>query len=79
MVQVRFPIGERDSSLLRSIQTGSGSHRCSYLIGIDDFTLGDQLPGREDDHSTPSSGEVKNHGAILPLPPYVFMGFNLKE
>jgi hypothetical protein len=29
---------------------------------------GVKLPGREADHSFPSSGEVKNGGAIPPLP-----------
>jgi hypothetical protein len=29
--------------------------------------------GREADHSPPSSAEVKKSGAILSLPPYVFM------
>jgi hypothetical protein len=32
-----------------------------------------ELPGREADHSPPSSAEVKNGGDIPPLPPYVFM------
>jgi hypothetical protein len=32
-------------------------------------------PGREADHSPPSSVEVKMHGAIPPLPPYGFMAW----
>lgn len=28
-------------------------------------------PGREDNHSSPSSAEVKNDGVISPLPPYL--------
>jgi hypothetical protein len=32
------------------------------------ISLGVERPGREDDHSPPSSVKVKNGGAILPLP-----------
>jgi hypothetical protein len=32
------------------------------------FSAGVKRPGREDDHSPPSSAEVKNGGAIPPLP-----------
>jgi hypothetical protein len=34
---------------------------------------GAKRQGREADHSPPSSAEVKNGGAMPPLPPYVFM------
>jgi hypothetical protein len=33
--------------------------------------LGARQPGRKADHSSPSSVEAKNGGAIFPLPPYV--------
>jgi hypothetical protein len=42
-----------DSSLLHSVQTGSGAHPASYPIG-------------SEGHSPPSSAEVKSGGAILP-------------
>jgi hypothetical protein len=38
---------------------------------------GVQRPGREADHSLPSSAKVKMHGAIHPLPPYVFTAWFL--
>jgi hypothetical protein len=31
---VRLPVGERDVSLLHSVQTGSGVHPASYPMGI---------------------------------------------
>jgi hypothetical protein len=34
---------------------------------------GEKRQGREADHSSPSSAEVENGGAIPPLPRYVFM------
>jgi hypothetical protein len=53
----------QDFSLLYSVQTGSGAHTASY-------------PEREADHSLPSSADVKNDGAIPPLP-HMFLGYNL--
>jgi hypothetical protein len=38
-----------------------------------EISPGVKQPGREDDHSHPSSAEVKNCEAIPPLPPHVFM------
>jgi hypothetical protein len=37
------------------------------------LSLGLKRPGREADHSPPSSSEVKNTGSYTPLPQYVFM------
>jgi hypothetical protein len=39
------------------------------------LSLGVKRPGHESDHSLPSSGEVKNTGAILSLPQYAFMAW----
>jgi hypothetical protein len=36
--------------------------------GTGDDSLRVKRPGREADHSLPSSGEIKNSGAIPPLP-----------
>jgi hypothetical protein len=36
------------------------------------LSLGVRQPGREADHSPPSSAEVKMRGAIPPLPQYAF-------
>jgi hypothetical protein len=69
---VRFFAGARDFSLLHSVQTGSGVHPASYPNGTVGFSPGVKRQGREADHSPPSSAEVKNGGAIPPLP-YVYM------
>jgi hypothetical protein len=56
-ILVWFLGGARYCSLVHSVQTGSGAH-----------PPGVKRMGREDDHSPPSRSEVKNGGAILPLP-----------
>jgi hypothetical protein len=33
MARVLFPAGARDCSLFHNVQTGSGAHRVSYLMG----------------------------------------------
>jgi hypothetical protein len=54
----------RDLSLLQSVQTVSGAHPSSYPMGT-----GRVMRARcEAHHSPPSSVEVKNGGAIPPLP-----------
>jgi hypothetical protein len=55
-------------SLLYNIQTGSGAHPASYPIVSGTLTLGVKKPGREADHSPPSSAKAKNGGGIPPLP-----------
>jgi hypothetical protein len=57
---VPFPAGEIYFSVLHSIQTGSGVHPASYPVNI--------RPQYEADHSSASSAEVKNGGAVFPLP-----------
>jgi hypothetical protein len=43
------------------VQTGSGAHPASYPMGTGgSFPGGKGRPGREADHSPPSSAEVKN-------------------
>jgi len=42
------------------IQTGSEARPASYPMGTGDTVLGLQRPGREADHSTSSSAEVKS-------------------
>jgi hypothetical protein len=53
--------------LLHSIQTGPGAHPASYPMGAGGSFLGKQ-PGCEADILPPSSVDVKNSGAIPPLP-----------
>jgi hypothetical protein len=63
--EVRSPAGAKHLCLLHSVQTGS---RASYSVGTWGLYPGVELPGREADHSPASSAEVKNGGAIPPLP-----------
>jgi hypothetical protein len=63
-----IPGRARDFSLLHNIQTGSGAHPASYTIGTGGSFPGGMRPGRETDHSPSSSAEVRNGGAIPPLP-----------
>jgi hypothetical protein len=57
---IRFPAGVRNFYFLHEVQTSCGVHLATYRICI--------LEWREADHSPPSSAEVKNGGAITPLP-----------
>jgi hypothetical protein len=52
------------------VHTGSGAHPASCAMGTEGpFPGGKTRPGRDADHSLPSSAEVENEvGAILPLP-----------
>jgi hypothetical protein len=56
--KVRFPAGVGNFSLNHRVQTGSGTHPVSHPIGSDDLSLGVR-PGRQADHSPPSSAEFK--------------------
>jgi hypothetical protein len=46
----------------------SGAHLATFPIGTGDLPPEVKRQGREADHSPPSSAEVKNGGAIPPLP-----------
>jgi hypothetical protein len=48
---------------------GSGAHPASYPVGTGALSPGIKRPGREADHSPPTSAEVKNAST----PPYAFM------
>jgi hypothetical protein len=67
-IEVRFPAGVRDFSLVHNIQTGSGAHPTSYAMTTEGCFPGVKQQGRESDNSSPSSAEVKNCAAILPPP-----------
>jgi hypothetical protein len=58
--RVRFPAGAGTFSLHHRVQKGSGAHSASYPVGITNSFPGVKRPGREADHSPPSSAEVKN-------------------
>jgi hypothetical protein len=48
--------------------TASSVHSSSYLMGRGAISLEVKRPRHEDNHLPPSNAEVKNGGAILPLP-----------
>jgi len=59
----------------KSMNRNSGAHLASYPMVPGALYLGVKRPGREADHSPPSSAEVKE--GILPLLQYVFMAWCL--
>jgi hypothetical protein len=52
VIEVRSPTGAEDFSSSPCVQTGSEAHPVSYPMG----TGGKARPGRDADHSPPSSG-----------------------
>jgi hypothetical protein len=65
---VLFSAGARNFSLLHNVQAGTGTHLAFCTMATGGCFLGVKKPGREADHSTPFSPEVKKGGDILPLP-----------
>jgi hypothetical protein len=62
---VRFQIlADKDFSVVHNI--GCGAHPTPYPVGTRGNFPEVKKPGREGDHSSPSSAEVKN-GAAVPL------------
>jgi hypothetical protein len=60
-IGVRFPSGAKDFSSSLCVQTGSGVHPASCTKGTGVLSPGVKArPGRDADHSPPSSAEVKN-------------------
>jgi hypothetical protein len=58
--RVRFPVGAGNFSLHHRVQNGSGTHPASIQWVPGTLSLGVKRPGREADHSPPSSAQVKN-------------------
>jgi hypothetical protein len=72
VIEVRFPTGAEDFSSSPCVQTGSGAHPASYPMGTGGpFPSGKALPGRDADHSPPSSAEVKYEYELYFLSPLV--------
>jgi hypothetical protein len=67
--RVRFPAGAGKFSLHHRVQNDSGAHSASYPMGTTSSSLGVKRPGREADHSPPSSAEVKNAWRYTSTPP----------
>jgi hypothetical protein len=60
-IEARSLAGAKDFSSSLCVQTGSGAHPASCPMGTGGPFPGAQArPGRDADHSPPSSAEVKN-------------------
>jgi hypothetical protein len=60
-IGVRFPAGAKEFSCSLCVQTGSGAHPASCTMGTrGPFPGVKARPGRDADHSPPSSAEVVN-------------------
>jgi hypothetical protein len=60
-IEVRSPTVAEDFSSSPCVQNRSGAHPASYPMGTGgSFPRGKAWPGRDADHSPPSSAEVKN-------------------
>jgi hypothetical protein len=60
-IEVRSPAGAKDISSNFCVHTGSGAHPASCPVGAGGpFPESKALPGRDADHSPPSSAEFKN-------------------
>jgi hypothetical protein len=68
-----IPSRDREFCVRHCIQSGSGAHPASCLVGTGGFFPGLKRPGREDDHSPPSSVEVTSVWRCTFTNPYVFM------
>jgi hypothetical protein len=73
--RVRFPAGAGNFSLRHRVQNVSGAHLAPYPMGTRGSFPGVKRPGREADHSHPSSAEVKNAWSYTSIPQYVFMAW----
>jgi hypothetical protein len=63
----------QDFSPLHVVQTDSGVHLASYPMDTGGHFPALKRPGRETDHSPPTSAELKNKWNYISTPPYVFM------
>jgi hypothetical protein len=64
-IEVRFPEEAKDFSSSLCVQTGSGAHPASRTMG----TGGKARPGRDVDHSPPSSAEGENEQELYLFSP----------
>jgi hypothetical protein len=76
---VRFPAAAGNFSLYHCFQNGSGSTQpyIQWVPGA--LSLGVKRPGREADHSPPSSAESKNEWSYTSTPYYASMEWCLKH
>jgi hypothetical protein len=60
-IVVQAPAGAKDFSSILCVQTGSGAHPASCTMTTEGpFPGAKAWPGRDADHSPPSSAEVEN-------------------
>jgi hypothetical protein len=60
-IEVPSPAEAKDFSSILSVQTVSGAHPASCTMGTGGpFRGGKARPGRDADHSPPSSAEIEN-------------------
>jgi hypothetical protein len=72
-IGVRSLAGAKDFSSNLCVQTGSGAHPASCTMGTGGpFPGGKARPGRDADHSPPSSAEVENDRSYTSSPPSAF-------
>jgi hypothetical protein len=68
-IGVRSPARAKDFSSYLCAQTGSGAHPASCTVGTEGLSPGvKSRPGRDADHSPPSSAEVENEELYLLSP-----------
>jgi hypothetical protein len=75
-VGVRVPVGSRIFTC-PIIQIGFGVHPTSYTMGTGGSFPEVKGPGREVDHSPPTSAEVKKMLIYISTAPYAFMAYCL--
>jgi hypothetical protein len=63
----------KEFSLLHVVHIGSEAHRPSYPVGNGGYIPEVKRQGREADHSSPTSAEVKKPSTYISTPPYIFM------
>jgi hypothetical protein len=69
---VRIPAGSTDFPLSQNVKTASGAHSAYYSMRIDVFFPAIKRLGRERNHLSASSAEVKNEWSYTSTP-YTFM------
>jgi hypothetical protein len=77
--RVRFPATAGNLSLHCRVQNDSGAHPASYPMDSRALSLGEKRPGREADHSSPSSAEVKDCVKLYLHSPIRLHGMVLKH
>jgi hypothetical protein len=75
--RIGVPAGAGNFSLHHRVKTGSAAHPASYPLGAGSLSLGIKRPGREADHSLPSSSKVKNAWRYTSTPPIILHGVAL--